>query len=356
MRERESAVDNASLKRTNEHWSAEGSWQIGRGLYWLELPSVQRRLRQKASGQADVDWPQYTLDAYYGGRLPLARCLSLGCGEGGLERSLASLGAFLDCDAYDIAEGSIRQAKQAAIEAGCPHIHYAVADINRLVLPARQYDAVWASGAVHHFSALEQIFGQVASALKPGGLFVLNEYIGANRFQFPDRQRQIIQACHDLLPARYRRLIAAADTVTPQDHRGAAWLAQRGVEKLQDGDLVPAIWRRLRREFASRLGGAPSKAEASLPTARSVQRVDPSEAVRSADIMPLLRRYFTVVEFKPLGGSILQFLLADIAGNFQDEVGEQLLHALFMTEDALMASGDLASDFAYIVATPRESA
>jgi hypothetical protein len=80
--------------------------------------------------------------------------------------------------------------------------------------------------------------------------------------------------------------------------------------------------------------------------------LDPSEAVRSVEILPLLQRYFELVEFKPLGGSILQFLLADIAGNFQDETGQRLLKMLFVIEDALLASGDLQSDFAYVVARP----
>jgi len=81
--------------------------------------------------------------------------------------------------------------------------------------------------------------------------------------------------------------------------------------------------------------------------------LDPSEAVRSADILPSLHRYFEIVEYKPLGGTVLQFLLADIAGNFQDELGQQLLEMLFVIEDVLMDTGDLGSDFAYIVAAPR---
>ncbi len=127
---------------------------------------------------------------------------------------------------------------------------------------------------------------------------------------------------------------------------------QRVVDKLRDGDLPGAVWRALQRMWAARAGVRPVKTVPNLPTARSVQAVDPSEAVRSAEIVPLLRRYFEIVEFKPLGGSILQFLLADIAGNFQDKDGERLLEMLFAIEDALMAGGDLASDFAYIVATP----
>lgn len=68
-----------------------------------------------------------------------------------------------------------------------------------------------------------------------------------------------------------------------------------------------------------------------------------------------LRRYFDIIEYKSLDGTILQFLLADIAGNFQrDDAGRQLLAMLFHIEDTLMAAGALDSDFAYIVAAPRQ--
>lgn len=112
--------------------------------------------------------------------------------------------------------------------------------------------------------------------------------------------------------------------------------------------------RRLRLLRAARTGAALEKTTANLPTERSVIAVDPSEAVRSAEIVPVLQQYFDLVEYRPLGGTILQFLLADIAGNFQqDEAGAQLLEMLFAIEDALMAAGHLDSDFACIVAAPR---
>ena len=105
---------------------------------------------------------------------------------------------------------------------------------------------------------------------------------------------------------------------------------------------------------AARTGSGLEKSTANLPTARSVIAVDPSEAVRSAEIVPLLRQHFDILEYKPLGGTILQFLLADIAGNFQrDETGPRLLEMLFTIEDTLIDAGHLDSDFAYIVAAPK---
>jgi SAM-dependent methyltransferase len=347
-------LERSDRQRTADHWSAEGAWQSGRGLFWLELPAVQRRLNTKVSGRPEVDWVRHTLEHHLSGKLPLGRCLSLGCGEGGLERQLAALGVFAACDAFDLAPGSIAKARELAEQSGYETIQYTIQDANSMELPRQAYDAVWSSGATHHFEHLEHVFKQVAGGLGPGGLFVLNEYVGPSRFQFPPYQRQVIQACMDLLPLGYRRTAPAVlqERSSTQGSRNPAWLARRVVDKCRDGDLLAAVGRRLRMLRATVTGAPLEKASANLPTERSVIAVDPSEAVRSADIVPILQRSFEILEYKPLGGSILQFLLADIAGNFETDEGQRLLQMLFDIEDGLMATGDLSSDFAYIVATP----
>lgn len=347
----------ANLDRTAEHWATP--WETGLGLHWTDLLAVQYRLNWKVSGDQAEDWLAYTLRRHFAGRLPLAQCYSLGCGHGEIERQLARLGAFARCEASDLSPSAIAEAQRAAHAEGFESIVYTVANANILDLPAQAYDAIWAHASVHHFERLEHVFATVANALKPGGLFILNEYVGPNRFQFPAYQRQVIQACLDLLPPAYRQLSSSVaqarlsggggtPQVLPRD------LPQRLLDKWRDGDLLAAVGRRLRLLRAARTGAALEKTTANLPTERSVIAVDPSEAVRSAEIVPVLQQYFDLVELRPLGGTILQFLLADIAGNFQqDEAGAQLLEMLFAIEDALMAAGHLDSDFAYIVAAPR---
>ncbi|HOU11923.1 MAG TPA: class I SAM-dependent methyltransferase [Anaerolineae bacterium] len=331
-----------------QHWDEQPEWNAG--CYWLELPTVQRRLNQRATGDPAEDWIQYTLRRYFPHTLPLARCLSLGCGKGALERRLADLNAFVACDAVDIAPACIAAAQARAAQAGYTHIHYTVADLNTLPLEPSTYDLVLGNGSVHHLEALEAVFARVAQALKPGGLFVLNEYVGPSRFQFPPRQKEIIQACWTLLPPAYRQPLAAAvaehQRVATQ-RRSLAWSIRRLVEKARDGDLLATAKRRW-----TLLRG---KAQTGLrfPSASDVAATDPSEAVRSADILPALERDFEIVEVKPLGGTILQFLLADIAGNFRTPEGERLLAMLFAIEDALLAAGEVESDFVYVVARVR---
>ena len=81
---------------------------------------------------------------------------------------------------------------------------------------------------------------------------------------------------------------------------------------------------------------------------------DPSEAVRSDEIVPLLAERFDIVERTPLGGSLLQFLLHGIAGNLHDAAAQPWLELLFEIEDRLMALGEIQSDFVYLAARSRK--
>src|SRR4051812_49009034 len=80
--------------------------------------------------------------------------------------------------------------------------------------------------------------------------------------------------------------------------------------------------------------------------------VDPSEAIRSSHILPLVRSIFDPVVVKGCGGSLLHVLLEHIAGNFTDNDAESMayLYSLFEVEDRLIASGKLSHDFAVIIA------
>ncbi|MGH9337541.1 MAG: hypothetical protein ACRD21_27645 [Vicinamibacteria bacterium] len=79
---------------------------------------------------------------------------------------------------------------------------------------------------------------------------------------------------------------------------------------------------------------------------------DPSEAVRSDEIIPLLRKYFRTVDVRYTGGSIMQFALFDIAGNFYEDNEEtrDILDMLFKIEEVLTKHDDVPQDYAVIVA------
>ena len=197
----------SSLEKTSELWGQEaGTWKVGRGVHWTELAAVQERINRKVSGDPHVDPYMYFIRHIQnqGITLPVGRCLTLGCGAGELERGLAPLGFSRRHDAFDVAAGAIATAKRLAESEGLSGIHYDVQDANELVLEAGVYDVVFGVMSVHHFTRLEHVFAEVRKALKSGGHFLLNEFVGPTKFQWTDRQLEIINGLLAVLPPRYR--------------------------------------------------------------------------------------------------------------------------------------------------------
>ena len=302
--------ERVDKNKTGEFWDREaGTWGLERGIHWTEHLAVQERFNLKIGGHIQKDLFLYFADFLRarGLRLPLERALTLGCGAGEFERALSNYNICQRHEGYDISPESIRLAGAKAQEEGLSHLSYAVRDLDAISLPPNTYDLVFGIQAVHHFKDLERVFSETRKALKPKGFFVLHEFVGPTRFQWSDRQMEIVTALLQVLPDRY---------------------------------------------CLSRKDGVTLMKTARRPTIEEMIRVDPSEAVRSGEIMKILPRYFDMVEIKPLGGTVLQLLLEGIAGNFDYNHPKDMrfLKAFFEIEDILMDLGDIPSDFVFIIA------
>jgi hypothetical protein len=97
------------------------------------------------------------------------------------------------------------------------------------------------------------------------------------------------------------------------------------------------------------------RTEVERPSAKEVARVDPSESIRSGEIMGLIEERFEIVYKADFGGTLLQFVLADIAGNFDpaDPRDVALVDLICLYEETLIEQGVLPSDFTYVVAKAR---
>jgi SAM-dependent methyltransferase len=300
-------LNRDSEARIRELWSDQAGKWSGQGLHWLEHPAVQDRIQSLTGGADGRDRFQYFIHKYCPAGTPVDCVLTLGCGDGEFERGLAQYGFAREHDAFDIAEGAIQKAVDAARKAGLTHIRYEVADLNRVALKRDRYDVVFGLSAIHHISALEYLFAQVRASLKPGGFFLLDEFIGPSQFQWPDAQLQAANQAPAGLPERFRRQLN------------------------RPGQVKTAV---------------------SRPTIEAMNAGDPSEAIRSAEIVPLLQDYFEVIEFRGYGGSLLHLVMEGIAGNFvpDDPLATECVERLCALEDRLILEGRLAHDFAVIIA------
>jgi O-antigen biosynthesis protein len=300
--------DARRVRRINELWSVDYHARAEAvGMSWLEHPLVTRRINLKVSGDPNVGIYEH-LQAQLrrkGWLFPVKRALSLGCGQGGLERQLATMGIAKEITGYDLSSGAIERAKELALSGQLYQLCYEVMDLEHPNLDKDSADIIFAGHSLHHIENLERLCEQVRYALKPGGVFHLNEFVGATRFQWTEAQ---LSAINDFV-----------STLLPR-HR-----------------LLPSGQERPPR---------------SRPTILQVTDIDPSEAVRSADIIKVIEQYFDIEERVDYGGALLHLGLSDIAQNFslnnQEDV--QMLERFFALEDQLMGEGVVGSDFTVITA------
>lgn len=265
---------------------------------WWILPAVRARLNEKMTGDPSLGYEPYVVAKYLRGRTGLRLC-SLGSGGCSHELAFARHAAFDLVECVDVTPALLAAAAAQARQEGLQNLRFAVRDVNRQQWPAAAYDVVLFNAALHHFRRVAEIVGHVWQALRPGGLLVLNDYVGPNRLQWTAAQ------------------LAAAN---------------------QELRKLPETYRR-------RHGSGRLKTRITGPGQLRMWLADPSEAVECEQILPAVRHRFAVLEEKALGGNLLMLVLKDIAHHFlpADPTTGQLVQHLFAAEDAFLAqhSSDL---------------
>ena len=94
------------------------------------------------------------------------------------------------------------------------------------------------------------------------------------------------------------------------------------------------------------------------PTIQEMNDLDPSESIRSEEIMAATERYFDVVERRDYGGTLLHLVTsAGTIRHYDPGNGEDmaLLQRMVDFEKRHIAAGNISSDFALVVArNPKE--
>ena len=178
-------------------------------------------------------------------------------------------------------------------------------------MPKETYDAVYVHAALHHVFQLEHLLDQIKQTLKPGGLFVVYEYIGPSQMQFPRRDLDLADAFLNAIPERYRSM--------------------------------------------PRLKGI--KKEALRLSLDSMNSSDPSESIRASETVPLTASRFEVRHFRYVGGTLLLLIFSEIAGNFKENNAEimPLVKALVVLDNFLIDNKVLPSYHVYMVCEKTEN-
>jgi len=277
---------------------------------WMGHPEVQWHINRCCSGDPNRTWLDHFCDTYAHGRR-IHDVLNLGCGDGALERQLIGRDFADSYVGYDLSADCVERAA-ATVGREHPRARFECADLNHVTLPRDAFDVVFFSHALHHIERLEHLCEEARAALRPDGFLLVNEFIGPSRHQWTDYQLHVCNRLLDALPGHLRR----------------------DISRLPDEVLKPTITRMSIAEWL---------------------RCDPSEAVRSAEIVLALERSFEILERRDFGGTVLQKLFENIVGNFAPDEPDQsaMVRLLIAIEEILIDAGLLKADFTCIVARAR---
>ena len=283
-------------RKWGHHLEVEASHELHA---WLDHPSIRAHYEERGriEGRSWKAW----LTTWFGG--PAKRSMELGCGSGTLSVDLYRNECVDEIEGADASAERVTQAEERRIRQAAPG-RFRVEDVNRIVLEPGRYDVVCSAHSFHHFLELEHVMTQVLDALAPNGLFILEEFVGPTQFQWTDAQVEATRRILSTIPERYRTLRWGA--VKPYEAR---------------------------------------------PTVAEVVADSPFESIRSAEIVPLFERYFDVVHRRDLGGTIQHLLYNGIVHNFPPGTpeAEAILQNVWQTEDRMIDSGELPSDFALLI-------
>jgi SAM-dependent methyltransferase len=216
------------------------------------LPNVERS--EAAIEDAKASWTlriaryqKFLLKIAKDKGLKFEHGLSLGCGAGRLERLLVNRGVCRSFHGIDVSEKAVATAREIAKAENVP-LTYEVADLNFLELPEKRFDLVVAQTSLHHVLFLERVAEQVWRSLKGEGYLWIHDFIGETQGQYDPKRLSIINQILAILPEKFRR------------------------NKI-NGQLTSEIKRPEPGHLAS-----------------------PFESIRSAEIIPVFQRWFTVEE------------------------------------------------------------
>ncbi|WP_434052579.1 MAG: class I SAM-dependent methyltransferase [Roseibium sp.] len=177
----------ANFLRASVSWYVGQRWDTNRvTANWWTVPRLKAYIERAISPQngrgvigALEALPEWS---------SAGRAVSVGAGSGGKERAILKAGLVDKFDLFELSEARAEQARQGASDdnlADRMQVHVADAFA---VDSKNTYDLVYWDHALHHMMDVDRAMEWSIDALKPGGLLVINDYVGPTRLQWTKKE------------------------------------------------------------------------------------------------------------------------------------------------------------------------
>lgn len=274
---------------------------------WWQCEHIIRRINRKVCGEPLAgcsDGMHQLALRTFAASVPLGRAVSIGCGTAYKEIAAMRCGLIGSFVGYELSQVAIERAREAAAQAGlADRMEFRCADGLQEVLDG-QFDAVYWNNSLHHMPDAAAAVAWSWRALRPGGAFLMDDFVGPTRMQWSDRLMGINIRMRRALPPQYLQ--------DPQ-HPGAR---------------IPDMPVRL--------------------TPEQMIAIDPSECADSGAILPAISAWFPNADVRLTGGGIYHLGLNDVLHNIVAAGDMDCLDALLEMDDLCAQMGE--THYAVVIA------
>jgi SAM-dependent methyltransferase len=289
-------------------------------LDWMHAPGAANSVNKMVSGKdlPTGHWAQYAKERHIlpllkrlrdsGSRQEGLRMVSLGCGSAHIEKSLISdfgwpvsilQGLEYDSELRADAQNRFKGLRDVASS-------FEFFDFNSSLHSMQTYDVVFCCHSIHHATDLEFFLPALNELMRDDSIFIGIDFFGPTRFQIEPEVKGIINKLDRMLPSSLRL------------------------------DLRKC---------------PPRESMVAFPSIAEVISADITESPRSSDLRNLLFSNFPIIDIKPMGGTVLRWLLQHRAGNFDHQNPEHrcIADLLFYIEELLIEQKAVRSDDLFFV-------
>jgi len=293
-------MDRSLKEQIGDHWSRKSGIadQNPLRIRWWQSKLIIRHINELVCGKR-IDGPSAglieRLKEGFPDKLPLKSGVSVGGGSGQKEIHLLRSGVVEKFELFELSEARIAAGIELSRKLGVEdRVEFIHADAFNARIAPGAYDLVHWNNSLHHMLDVDDAVAWSRKVLREGGIFYMDDFIGASRFQWPDRQLEIA--------SRVRRIFEGSYYLEDPKNPGQF--------------IEPDIKR---------------------PNPDRLMQDDPSEAADSERILEAVKRHFPNAEIKMTGGVIYHLALNNMLHNFDEEKDRHLLD-LMMLVDGLCAN------------------
>ncbi len=262
-------------------------WQSQRVIEHINFLVCGKKIPGASQGLIEV------LKRDYNFCIPFGKGISVGCGTGQKEINLVKLGIVETFFLYELSDERIKIGRDLVEKQGlADNVHFVHGDAFEVIERKESFDFVHWNNSLHHMMNVSEAVEWSKGILKKGGLFYMDDFIGATRFQWSDRQLEMATAVREIF-------------------RDSKYL----IDPRDKAKLLPSQIHR--------------------PNAGSLARDDPSEAADSSNILEAVKKFFPNAFLQETGGVIYHLVLNDMLANFGENNEDKLFLDLLLLIDSL---------------------